>query len=132
MSSINQSAIQGSSIKGSVIDGASKDVIKIDSKRTFFETYDQEKEILNFIASKNARLFEIQEFPDSFVVREKSDEYWYVITQIEDRPNYYNVSMYTNKKDYRIKYLKRQLDDFIFIIDFIQNPEDFLEDDPEK
>jgi hypothetical protein len=108
------SAIQESAIQDSEIQAESTDV-KVDSEKAYFESDERKKEIITRVVSSNRHL-QIEELPGSFVVREKSGSYWYVITEVEGEPSNFDISIYTSPTFVARKYLKRQLEQFVYEI----------------
>jgi hypothetical protein len=108
------SEIQASAIQTSAIQSESTDV-KVDSEEVYLESDERKKEIITIVVSANRHL-QIEESHGSFIVRQKSGSYWYVITEVEGEPSTFDISIYANSTFVARKYLKRQLEQFVYEI----------------
>ena len=87
------------------------------------DTYDIAKETLyKAICDKNDVS---QELPDAYIISQQNDRFWYKLIPVVDEPTIFKVNLYACKDEVATKYLRRMLEDCIYRMDYILNPEDY-------
>lgn len=99
------------------------DAIKIDEDFIYCETYDKAKEVLTKVIF--AREDTVQVLPNMYIISQDNHHYWYALSPVQDNPNNFNISLFAPKDEVAKKYLRRQLEDCVYRIDYLLNPEDY-------
>ena len=99
------------------------DAIIIDDDYVFCDTYDIAKEALtNAICRENDL---IQNLPDSYIVSQNNGTFWFKLSQDVKEPTKFIITVYASKDEVATKYIRRMLEDCIYRMDYILNPEDY-------
>jgi hypothetical protein len=101
------------------------DAIKLDEDFIYCESYEQAKALLTKVTCGNDEV--TQELPDSYIVPQMNGRFWYALTPVQNDQTKFKVSLLTSKDEIATKYLIRQLEQCIYNIDYILNPEDYEE-----
>ena len=103
------------------------DAIKIDEDFIYCETYDKAKEVLTKVSCGRDDISQL--LPDeSYSVSQQNGRFWYVLRPVQSNPTKFNISLFAPKDEIAKKYLRRQLEDCVYRIDYLLNPEDYQED----
>ena len=102
------------------------DAIVIDDDMIFYDTYDEAKEALMTAVRKDDLT---QELNGSFIVSQNNGEYWFVLNQIVNDPTTFKLYVYAPKDAVAKKYIRRQLEECTYRMDYLKNPEDYQEED---
>jgi len=103
-----------------------EDAILIDSENICCTTFNNAKETLNFALCKTQS--DVHDLPNTYIVSQQNGRFWYVLSQVVDKSEMFNVALYAQKDEVAKKYLRRQLEDCIYRMDYLKNPEDYQED----
>ncbi len=103
-----------------------EDAILIDSENIYCSTYDQAKETLTRALRKTEST--VQDLPDAYIVSQQNGRFWYMLSEVVNDPTTFNVSLYAKKDEVATKYLRRQFDDCIYVMDYFIHPEDYPHD----
>jgi len=105
------------------------DTILIDEDIISCSTYEKAKErLLSVTPQVNSA---VQELNGSFIVSQNNDEYWFVLNQIVDEPTLFKLYVYAPKDAVAKKYIRRMLEDCVYSLCYLENPEDYQCQDEE-
>jgi hypothetical protein len=99
------------------------DAIIIDNNYVFCDTYDKAKEILNRATCRENDI--VQDLPDAYIVSQDNGTFWFVLTQDTNEATKFIITVYASKDEVSKKYIRRMLDDCIYHMDYLLNPEDY-------
>ena len=99
------------------------DAILIDEDYTYCKTYERAKEVLKTTTCDKTDV--TQELHDAYIVSQNNNKFWFKLTQDINIPNKFIITLYAPKDEVAKKYLRRMLEDCIYRMDYIINPEDY-------
>ena len=102
------------------------DAIIIDNNYVFCDTYDKAKEILKQATCRDTDV--VQDLPDAYIVSQNNGKFWFELTQDMNKPTKFIITAYVSKDEVAKKYIRRMLDDCIYHMDYLLNPEDYQEE----
>jgi hypothetical protein len=105
------------------------DAILIDSETICCTTFENAKETLNIGLSRKQPV--IHDLDEIYVVSQQNGRFWYVLSQVVDKPMMFKVALYAKKDEVAKKYLVRELEDCMYTIDYILHPEDYQDNEEE-
>lgn len=108
------------------------DAILIDNDYVYCKTYDEVKEILKRASFRETDV--IQDLPDSYIISQNNSTFWFELSQDIKVPNKFIICVYAPKDAVAKKYLRRMLEDCVYHMDYLINPEAYQhneEDDDE-
>jgi hypothetical protein len=100
-----------------------EDAFKLDEQFIYCETYDEAKEVLAEATREQEDT--VQDLPNMYIVSQHNNRFWYALSPVQDNPNKFNISLFASKDEVATKYLIRQLEECVYRIDYILNPEDY-------
>jgi len=106
------------------------DAIIIDDDMLFCNTYDKAKERLLSVITKVNSI--TQELKGSFIVSQNNGEFWYVLNEIINEPSMFKLYIYAPKDVVAKKYIRRQLEECVYRMGYLENPEDYPEEEFEE
>ena len=104
------------------------DAIKLDEDFIYCDTYDQAKEVLTEVTCEQDDVTQLLP-DDSFNISQQQGRFWYKLTPIQNNPTKFSVSVFASKDEVATKYLIRQLEECIYRIDYLLNPEDYPQEE---
>ena len=106
------------------------DAIPIDDDMIFCSTYETAKERLLSVTPRVNSV--TQELKGSFIVSQNNGEYWFVLNEIVNEPTMFKLYVYAPKDAVAKKYMRRMLEDCVYSLGYLENPEDYqCQDDDE-
>ena len=106
------------------------DAIVIDDDYVYCKTYDEAKEMLNrAICYKNEV---VQDLPHAYIVSQNNGRFWFKLSQDVTDPTKFMIYLYASKDEVAKKYLRRMLEDCIYRMNYLINPEDYQEEDDDE
>jgi hypothetical protein len=100
------------------------DAIKLDEVFIYCETYDQAKEAVTDVTCRKNDVTQL--LPDnSYNISQHNGRFWFKLSPIQGNPTKFSVSVFASKDEVATKYLKRQLEECIYRVDYLLNPEDY-------
>jgi hypothetical protein len=108
------------------------DAILIDNDYVYCKTYDEAKEILNRSTCYKNEV--IQDLPDAYIISQNNSTFWFELSQDIKVPTKFIICVYAPKDAVAKKYIRRMLEDCVYHMDYLINPEDYQnneEDDDE-
>jgi hypothetical protein len=107
------------------------DAIIIDDDMVFCSTYDKAKErLLSVIPKVNSVT---QELNGSFIVSQNNGEFWYMLNKIVNEPTMFKLYAFAPKDAVAKKYIRRMLEDCVYRMGYLENPEDYeCQDDDDE
>jgi hypothetical protein len=102
------------------------DAIIIDDNYVICDTYDKAKEMLNRATCTKNDV--VQDLPDAYIVSQNNGKFWFKLTQDMNKPTKFIITAYVSKDEVAKKYIKRMLDNCIYDMDYLLNPEDYQEE----
>ena len=106
------------------------DAILIDSETMCCTSFENAKETLNIGLSRKQPV--IHDLDEIYVVSQQNGRFWYVLSQVVDKPMMFKVALYAKKDEVAKKYLVRELEDCMYTIDYTLYPEDYQHDGQEE
>jgi len=104
-----------------------QDAFKLDEEFIYCETYDEAKKVLTEAIFEKQDTF--QNLVNMYIVSQHNDRFWYALSPVQDNPNKFNISLFAQKDEVATKYLIRQLEECVYHIDYILNPDDYKGED---
>jgi hypothetical protein len=101
-----------------------EDAIKLDEDFIYCDTYDQAREVLTQAICGQDDISQLLP-DDSYVVSQQHGRFWYVLRPVQNNPTKFSVCVFAKNDEVATKYLIRQLEECIYTIDYILNPEDY-------
>lgn len=109
------------------------DAILIDNDYVYCKTYDEAKEILNRSTCYKNEV--IQDLPDAYIISQNNSTFWFELSQDIKVPTKFIICVYAPKDAVAKKYIRRMLEDCVYHMDYLINPEAYQhneEDDDEN
>lgn len=104
-----------------------EDAFKLDEQFIYCESYDEAKEVLTEATREQEDT--VQDLPNMYIVSQHNNRFWYALSPVQDNPNKFNISLFASKDEVATKYLIRQLEECVYRIDYILNPEDYPQEE---
>ena len=98
------------------------DAIKLDEDFIYCETYDEAIDLINKAAYDEDDISQLLP-DDSYSVSQQHGRFWYVLRPVQNNPTKFSISVFARKDEIATKYLIRQLEECIYRIDYISDPE---------
>ncbi len=99
------------------------DAIIIDDDMVFCSTYEKAKErLLSVIPKVNSVT---QELKGSFIVSQNNGEFWFMLNEIMNEPSMFKLYVFAPKDAVAKKYIRRMLENCMYSMDYLENPEDY-------
>ncbi len=107
------------------------DAIEIDEDIISCSSYETAKErLLSVTPRVNSG---VQELNGSFIVSQNNGEFWFVLNQIVNEPTLFKLYVYAPKDAVAKKYIRRMLEDCVYGLCYLENPEDYeCQDDEDE
>ena len=102
------------------------DAIIIDDDYVLCDTYDEAKQVLTNATCRENDV--TQELSDSYIVSQNNGMFWFKLSQDTKVPFKFIITAYAPKDAVAKKYIRRMLDDCIYCMSYILNPEDYQEE----
>ena len=99
------------------------DAIIIDDNYVICDTYDEAKEMLNRATCNKNDI--VQDLSEAYIVSQNNGTFWFKLTQDITKPTKFIIYAYASKDEVAKKYIRRMLDDCIYHMDYLLNPEDY-------
>ena len=99
------------------------DAIIIDDNYVISDTYDKAKEMLNRATCTKNDI--VQDLPYAYVVSQNNGKFWFKLSQDMNNPTKFIIYAYASKDEVAKKYIRRMLDDCVYHMDYLLNPEDY-------
>jgi hypothetical protein len=106
------------------------DAILIDNDYVHCNTYDEAKEILKRASFRETDV--IQDLPDSYIISKNNGTFWFELIENIKDPTKFIISVYAPKDAVAKKYLRRMLEDCVYHMDYLINPEDYQHNEEEE
>jgi len=106
-----------------------QDAFKLDEEFIYCETYDEAKDVLSKATFTEHDT--VQNLHNIYIVSQHNDRFWYALSPVQDNPNKFNISLFASKDEVATKYLIRQLEECVYNIDYILNPDDYPQGEEE-
>lgn len=99
------------------------DAIIIDDDYVYCKTFDEAKEILNRASCRDTDV--TQDLTDAYIVSQNNGKFWFVLTQDLNIPTKFIITVYASKGEVATKYLRRMLEECVYRMDYLINPDDY-------
>ena len=109
--------------KDDVVSIIPDDAILIDDDYIYCKTHDEAKEIFNRACCRDTDV--TQNLPDSYIVSQDKGTFWFKLSQDINEPTKFIIYAYASKDEVAKKYIRRMLEDCIYRMDYMINPEDY-------
>lgn len=103
------------------------DAILIDDDYVYCKTYDEAKEMLKRATCRENDI--VQDLPDSYIVSQNNKSFWFKLCQDITEQTKFIIYLYTSKDEVAKKYLRRMLEECMYRMDYLLNPEDYQEEE---
>ena len=107
------------------------DAILIDDDYIYCNnTYDEAKEIFKRASFRDTDV--VQDLSDAYIVSQDKGKFWFKLTQDITEPTKFIIYAYASKDEVAKKYIRRMLEDCMYHMDYLINPEDYQKEDEEE
>ncbi len=103
------------------------DAIVIDDNYVICDTYNKAKDMLNRVTCTKNDI--VQDLHDAYIVSQNNGKFWFKLTQDTNKPTKFIITAYVSKDEVAKKYIRRMLDNCIYDMDYLLNPEDYQEEE---
>jgi hypothetical protein len=106
------------------------DAILIDNDYMYCKTYDEAKEILKRACCRDTDV--VQDLLDAYIVSQDKGTFWFKLSQDTEEPTKFIICAYASKDEVSKKYIRRMLEDCMYRISYIINPEDYQDESEDE
>jgi hypothetical protein len=96
----------------------------------YCKTYDEAKEILKRATCSNNDV--TQDLLDAYIVSQDKGTFWFKLSQDTEEPTKFIICAYASKDEVSKKYIRRMLEDCMYRISYIINPEDYQDESEDE
>jgi len=96
----------------------------------YCKTYDEAKEILKRATCSNNDV--VQDLLDAYIVSQDKGTFWFKLSQDTEEPTKFIICAYASKDEVSKKYIRRMLEDCMYRISYIINPEDYQDESEDE
>jgi len=105
-------------------------VIMIDSENFYCDSFETAKYVLKTaVFGKNDRITDLSNL---FIVSQQNGRFWFGLTQDKMEPTKFKVTLHAPKEEVATKYLRRLLEDCMYRMNYLINPEDYQCEEAEE
>lgn len=105
-------------------------VIMIDSENFYCDSFETAKYVLKTaVFGENDRITDLSNL---FIVSQQNGRFWFALTQDEMEPTKFKVTLHAPKEEVATKYLRRLLEECMYYMNYLINPEDYQFEEVEE
>jgi len=105
-------------------------VIMIDSENFYCDSFETAKYVLKTaVFGENDRITDLSNL---FIVSQQNGRFWFGLTQDEMEPTKFKVTLHAPKEEVATKYLRRLLEECMYCMNYLINPEDYQCEEAEE
>lgn len=105
-------------------------VIMIDSENFYCDSFETAKYVLKTaVFGENDRITDLS---DLFIVSQQNGRFWFGLTQDKMEPTKFKVTLHAPKEEVAMKYLRRLLEECMYHMNYLINPEDYQWEEAEQ